>query len=258
MPSIGADDGGVIRKASAICHNIRADPQRRPRLQTARDVDAGERERARLKPLTRQRVEEPALERIPVGVRQFGPAVLRLDRTPVLMPHGLLVHRRHVRAFVVREEPLVRAQQRDKLGVLRWGRERGGYEGVGIETSHPQFAHGGPEGLRERGMPGERPEVTAFAREREEETHHQRRTQLLLGRVDAALDEERRAHAERDVERCDEPEVGPVGALEDQPVAERPANGVRRDKHPLRSRGIGRAETFQLVDKRVHVRLLQT
>ena len=140
--------------------------------------------------------------------------------------------------------------------VLRGRRERGGREGVRSETSHPQFAHGGPERLRERRMPGERPEVTAFAREREEETHHQRRTELLLGRVDAALDEERRAHAERDVEGRDEPEVGPVGALEDQSIAERPADGVRRHEHPLRSRGIGRAETFQLVDKWVHVSLL--
>ena len=169
------------------------------------------------------------------------------------MPHGLLVHRRHVRAFVVREEPLVRAQQCDKLGVLRWGREGGGHEGVGIETSHPQFAHGGPEGLRECGMPGERPEVTAFGREGQEETHHQRRTQILLGGVNPALDEERRAHGQRDVEGCDETQVGPVGALEDQPVAEGPADGVRRDKHPLRSCGIGRAETFQLANKRVHV-----
>lgn len=47
------------------------------------------------------------------------------------------------------------------------------------------------------------------------------------------LDEERRAHKERDIEGRDEPKVGPVGALEDQPVAERPADRVRRDKHPL-------------------------
>ena len=47
----------------------------------------------------------------------------------------------------------------------------------------------------------------------EEETHHQRRTKLLSGRVNAALDQEWRAHEERDVERRDEPEVGPVGAL---------------------------------------------
>src|SRR5947209_451309 len=107
------------------------------------------------------------------------------------MPHRLLVHRRHVRAFVVREEPFVRAQQSDKLTVLRWGREGGGYERVRIETSHAQFAHGGPEGLRECGMSGEWPEVAAFTRQREEETHHERRTQLLLGRINAALDEER-------------------------------------------------------------------
>jgi len=40
-----------------------------------------------------------------------------------------------------------------------------------------------------------------------------------------------------------------------QAIAESPANGVRRHKHPLGTRGIGRAETFQLVNEWVHVRL---
>ena len=136
--------------------------------------------------------------------------------------------------------------------MLCGGREGAGCEGVGAETSHPQFAHGGPEGLCERGMSRERPEVPAFLREREEQTHHQRRPQFLLGRVDAALDEERRAHEERDVERRDEPEVGPVGALEGQPVAEGPANDMRRDKDPFRSGRECPTERLQLVDKRIH------
>ena len=107
-----------------------------------------------------------------------------------------------------------------------------------IETSHPQFAHGGPEGLRECGMPGERPEVAAFEREIEEQAHHQRRAELFLGRIDAALDEKRRAHAERDVEWRHEPQIHPVGALEHDPLAERSANGMRGYKDPLRARGM--------------------
>jgi hypothetical protein len=67
-----------------------------------------------------------------------------------------------------------------------------------------------------------------------------------------ALDEERRAHEERDIERCDKPEVSPVGALEDQSIAEGPAYGVRRDKHPFRSRGECPTDGFQLVDKGIH------
>ena len=171
------------------------------------------------------------------------------------MPHRFVVHRRHIRASVIRQEPLIRVQQRDKLRLLGRGRERGGGEGLRSETRHPQFAHAGPKGLGERGMPSERPEVPAVAWERQEEPHHQRRAQLLLGRVHAALGEERCAHAKRDVEGRNKPNIGPVGALEGQPVAERPANGMRRHEHPLGTRGRGRAEVVQLVNKRVHGRV---
>ena len=53
------------------------------------------------------------------------------------------------------------------------------------------------------------------------------------------------------------PEVGPVGALEDKPVAQCPADGVRRDKDPFRSGRKCPTEGLQLVDKGVHVRFLR-
>ena len=102
-------------------------------------------------------------------------------------------------------------------------------------------------------MVRQRPEVAARQRKIEEEAHHQRRTEFLLGRVDATLDEERRAHGERDVERRDEPEVGPVGALEDESVAKRSTDRVRGHEDPLRSRRECPAEGLQLVDKWIHV-----
>ena len=116
-------------------------------------------------------------------------------------------------------------------------------------TGHAQFAHRGPQRLRHLRLVGERPEVRRPPRQFEQQAHHQRRTEPLFRRVDAALDEERRAHAERDVERRDEAEVRPVGALEHEPVAERAADGVRRHEHPLRARGMRAAELLQLVDE---------
>ena len=124
---------------------------------------------------------------------------------------------------------------------------------VGRDARHPQLAHRRPQRLRHRRLIGERPEVAALLRQVEQQPHHQRRAEPLFGRIDAALDEERRAHAERDVERRDEAQVDPVGALEGEPLAERAADRVRRHEDPLRARGMGRAETFQLVDKWIHV-----
>ena len=84
-----------------------------------------------------------------------------------------------------------------------------------------------PEGLRKCRMHGERAEVAPFEREIEKQAHHQRRAEVFLGRIDAALDEKRRAHAERNIERRHEPQIQPAGALECDPLAERSANGMR-------------------------------
>ena len=62
----------------------------------------------------------------------------------------------------------------------------------------------------------------------------------------------RSAHPERDVEKRDEAKVGPVGAFEDEAVTERASECVSRDKDPLRTRAMCRAETSELGDKWIH------
>ena len=81
--------------------------------------------------------------------------------------------------------------------------------------------------------------------------------ETFFGGIDAALDEERRAHAERDVERRDESKVGPVGALEDEAVAEGASERVGRDEDPLRARAMCRAETSELGDEWIHATSLR-
>src|SRR5207247_1775662 len=71
-------------------------------------------------------------------------------------------------------------------------------------------------------------------------------------------DEERCTHPERDVERRDEAKVGPIGALEDKPVAECPSERVGRDKDPLRAGAMGGAETSQLGDEWIHATSLRS
>ena len=56
----------------------------------------------------------------------------------------------------------------------------------------------------------------------------------------------------RDVERRDEAKVGPVGALEDETVAECPSERVGRNKNPLRAGAMCRAETSELGDEWIH------
>ena len=70
--------------------------------------------------------------------------------------------------------------------------------------------------------------------------------------MDTALDEERCAHAERDVEGCHEAEVEPVGALERDPLAERTAEGVGRYKDPFCTGAMYCAETSELGDEWIH------
>ena len=44
-----------------------------------------------MRPFARHAIDERALKRVPVGVWELGPAVLRLDRTPVAMLQRLFV-----------------------------------------------------------------------------------------------------------------------------------------------------------------------
>ena len=90
-------------------------------------------------------------------------------------------------------------------------------------------------------------------REIEEQAHDEGGTESLFRRFDATLDEEWRAHAKRDVERRHESEVQPVGPAERDALADRSADRVRRDKDPLRTRGMRRAETGELADEWIHV-----
>src|SRR5688572_27696069 len=69
-------------------------------------------------------------------------------------------------------------------------------------------------------MIGKRPEVAALQRQVEEKPHHQRRAEAVFRWIDAALNEERRAHPKRDVERRNEAEIQPVGALERNPLTD--------------------------------------
>jgi len=96
---------------------------------------------------------------------------------------------------------------------------------------------------------GERSKVAVLQRKVEQEPHHQRGTESLFRRIDPALDEERRSHAQRDVERRDETQIQPVRALEGDPLAERAANGVGRYKDPLAARHVRTAQPRKLIDE---------
>ena len=66
-------------------------------------------------------------------------------------------------------------------------------------------------------MVSEGSKVTALQWKMEQEAHHQRGTKTFFGRMDAALNEERGSHAQRNIEWGNEAEVEPVGAFEGDP-----------------------------------------
>ena len=80
--------------------------------------------------------------------------------------------------------------------------------------------------------------------------HHQRRAKPLSGRIDAALEEERSAHPNGDVERRDEAQIQPVRAVKSDPLSERPTDCMRRDEHPLGARNVCPTEFRQLQHER--------
>ncbi len=220
-------------------------------LEPPRHLRTRDQEGPRDDALARHQLEETTLEWIPRRIRQLRPAVVRLDRAPVAVPHGLFVDSGHVAAVVLREKPLVRVQQRLQLLVLRGGFERVRPQTIGLDPSHPELAHRRPEGLRQCWLCRERPEVTAL-REVEQQAHHERGAETLLGRIDPTFNQERRAHPERDVERCNEPQVQPVRSFQRDPLTERAPDTMRRHEHPLVSGHVVAAQRRKLVDKWVH------
>ena len=112
--------------------SCRARPSVAPRAATSsrRGIDTPGSSNVRgVEPFARQAIEERPLKRVPVGVRKLGPAVLRLNRTPVRdAARASWYTVGHVGALVLVQEALVGRQQRDDLRVLR-----GRCEGVGRE-----------------------------------------------------------------------------------------------------------------------------
>ena len=84
----------------------------------ARQRRAGDGERARHDAFARHPVDQGALQRVPRRVRTLGPAVLRLDRTPIRMLNRFFVDGGTVSALLSGEKCLVRGQQRAELLVL--------------------------------------------------------------------------------------------------------------------------------------------
>ena len=140
----------------------------------------GSSKRLWLEPFARQAIEERPLKRVPVGVWEFGPAVLRLDGTPIAMFQGFLIHGRHIGAALIVQKALVGRKQCDDLRVLPGRFKSVGHDVLRADTSHSQFAHRRPERLRQRWVVCQRPEVPALERKVQEEAHHQRWTKLLL------------------------------------------------------------------------------
>jgi len=121
-----------------------------------------------------------------------------------------------------------------------------------MNCCHAQLSHGHPESLRHCGVVCEWPEVAALNREVKEQAHHQRRTEAFLGRIDAAFHQERARHWQSNVEWRDEPQIKPVRTLKGDPLTERSADRVRRNKHPLRTRRVGNTQLLQLFNKWIH------
>jgi hypothetical protein len=79
------------------------------------------------------------------------------------------------------------------------------------------------------------------------------RAETFFRWVDPALDQGRRAHAERDIERRHEPQVQPIGSAQRNPLTDGPANGVRRHEHPLRAGAVRTTELSELIDEGIHL-----
>ena len=168
------------------------------------------------------------------------------------MRQRLFVHQRHVAAVLTFQMPLVRGEQGAQLGVLPGRLERSRFQVVRLHACHPQIAHRGPQRQRHRRLVRKSTKVAVRLGQIEQQPHHERRTQARFGRIDAALDEERCAHAERDVERRHEAEVEPVGAFARDPLAERASERVRRHENPFRAGTVFGAETSELGDEWIH------
>ena len=112
------DSGRLHQERERIRRAIRRDALGHARRQTSRHNETGQLERTRTDPFARHRVNQRALERAPRRIRQLRPAILRLNRAPVQVLHGLFVNDGHVAAALLFKEVFVRPEQRNELGVL--------------------------------------------------------------------------------------------------------------------------------------------
>ena len=107
-----ARDAAPAQASSGTREDSSRVPVRRARCgddaQPPRDAARRERERARTDALAGHRVDADALQRGPAGVRQLGPAVLRLDRAPVGCVSASSYTSRHVAAVLAFEETVRR------------------------------------------------------------------------------------------------------------------------------------------------------
>ena len=149
------------------------------------------------------------------------------------MTRSLQIDERHVATSGLEQKCLVRGEQRTQFRVFN-RRAEGVLLQIGRpDPRHPQLADRRPERLRHAGLIREWPEIPTLLRQIEQQPHDQGWTNSLFRRFDPALDEKRRAHAQRQIERSHEPEVQPVRAAQGNPLSERPADGMRRDEYPL-------------------------
>jgi hypothetical protein len=128
------------------------------------------------------------------------------------MARGLLINERHVATFGLEQKRLVRREQRTQFRVFHRRAEGVLLQIRGPNPRHPQLADRRPERLRHAGLIREWPEIPTFLRQIEQQPHDQGGTDTLFRRLDPALDEKRRAHAKRQIERSHEPEIQPVRA----------------------------------------------
>ncbi len=168
------------------------------------------------------------------------------------MVHRLLVDNRHVAAVVRRKVSLVRREEGAQLGVFGWRLERIGLQVVGLHARHPQLAHCRPHRLRHRRLVRQWAEVATLQRQVQQQPHHQRGAESFFRRIDAALHEERRTHAKRDVEWRHEAQVEPVRPAERDALADGSPDSVSRDKDPLRARDMCATEVRELLNEWIH------
>ena len=197
-----------------------------------------------------QGVEEPPLQRCPDDVWQFGPAIFASDRTPVRDASAPLRRRCAMspRRFVSRNCSYAASSARSSW-YFSGDANASAFRSCAFTPAMRSSRTVRPQRLRHRRLIGERAEVAAVLGQFKEQPHDERRAESFFGRIDAAFDEKRRAHAEGDVERSDEAEVQPVGASEGQAFTERAANRVGGNEDPLGASVVKTTQLGELCDE---------